>query len=157
HLVDTSVTVTGNTLTANLTSPSYQWLACDNGFGVIPGQTGQSFTVGSDGNYAVIVSDGVCSDTSGCHFVLAVGVADRLDAVLEVFPNPSSSIVHLRRTDLQALGQIQLFTVDGRMVTNKIVTDANTFQLDLSALPVGLYFLRMEINGQPGSFKLARE
>ncbi|MBK9448198.1 MAG: T9SS type A sorting domain-containing protein [Bacteroidetes bacterium] len=157
HLVDTSVTVNGNTLTANLNSPSYQWLACDNGFGVIPGQTGQSFTVGSDGNYAVIVSDGICSDTSGCHFVLAVGVTNGMDAILEVYPNPSSGIVHLRRTDLQAIGQVELMTVDGRVVVIQQETDASAMDLDLGALPVGLYFLRLELNGRLVALKLAKE
>ncbi|HEX2900088.1 MAG TPA: LamG-like jellyroll fold domain-containing protein, partial [Bacteroidia bacterium] len=157
HAVDTSVTVNGNTLTASLVSPTYQWLSCDNGFGVIPGQSGQSFTVGSNGNYAVIVSDGICSDTSGCHYVLAVGLANAMDALLQVYPNPSSGTIHLNRTDLQALGQIRLMTVDGRMAALREFPSACTAELDLGIFPPGLYVLRMEVDGRQIAVKVVRQ
>ncbi len=157
HAVDTSVTVNGNTLTANLNSPSYQWLACDNGFGVIPGQTNQSFTVGSDGNYAVIVSDGICSDTSGCHFVLAVGLTNGIDAILEVYPNPSNGIVHVRRIDLQSIGHLRLLSIDGRMVATKQETDASAIDLDLSALPVWFVLPAFGLSNSNGGFEIGKE
>ncbi len=41
---DATVTVEGNTITANATNATYRWLDCDNGNAKIPDETGQSFT-----------------------------------------------------------------------------------------------------------------
>ncbi len=61
--IDTSVSVSAVTLTANATSATYQWLNCNENL-PITGQIGQSFTATIDGNYAVIIIKNNCSDTS---------------------------------------------------------------------------------------------
>ena len=64
--IDTSISATSSTLTANLSGATYQWIDCNNGNSPIPGVTGQSYTPSSDGTYAVIIDNGNCSDTSSC-------------------------------------------------------------------------------------------
>ena len=63
---DVNVTNVGGVLTSTQASGNYQWIDCDNASTAIAGETAQSFTPTADGNYAVIVSDGTCSDTSVC-------------------------------------------------------------------------------------------
>jgi hypothetical protein len=61
---------TTNTLTANQTSATYQWIDCSNNAS-IAGQTNQSFTPIADGNYSVIInSNNGCVDTSSCYVIV---------------------------------------------------------------------------------------
>ncbi len=63
--VNTAVTQSGLTLTANASGAGYTWIDC-NGFAPVGGQTSQSFTAAIPGTYAVIVSQSGCIDTSAC-------------------------------------------------------------------------------------------
>jgi hypothetical protein len=56
-----------NTLTANQSNATYQWLLCNGNYTAISGETNQSFTPTQiAGFYAVAVSQNGCADTSLC-------------------------------------------------------------------------------------------
>jgi len=63
--VNTSVTQTGSTLTADESGAAYVWLNCSGNIPV-SGETAQSFTSTSTGSYAVIITQSGCADTSLC-------------------------------------------------------------------------------------------
>lgn len=63
--IDTSVTLSDATITANNQSATYQWVNCSD-MSSIDGETSSSFTATVSGDYAVIVTEGVCSSTSSC-------------------------------------------------------------------------------------------
>ncbi len=63
--VNTNVTQSGSTLTSGATGATYQWVDC-NGYTPLAGQTYQSFTATAPGNYAVIITQQGCVDTSSC-------------------------------------------------------------------------------------------
>ena len=67
--LDTSVTRTGDSLSANLTGMNYQWVDCNNGFSPLAGDTAQlcATSLQQDGSYAVIITQGNCVDTSSCY------------------------------------------------------------------------------------------
>lgn len=67
--IDTSVTRESTTLTSNTLGANYTWVDCNQNFAPIPGATGQSFTPTVSGNYAVIVAQNGCVETSACYFV----------------------------------------------------------------------------------------
>ncbi len=113
-MVNTEVTVSGTTLSANTIADAYQWIDCDNGFTAIAGETNQSFTAGTNGNYAVIVSLGSCSDTSDCVNITTVNTEPGISRAIHIFPNPVSDELHIEipgntcKTDFEivnALGQ----------------------------------------------------
>ena len=64
--IDTSVTINNNILTANFNATEYQWVDCNNNFNPIPGDTLQTCILCQtvNGNYAVIVTESGCNDTS---------------------------------------------------------------------------------------------
>jgi len=64
--VNTGVTQSGFTLTADASGAVYIWINC-NGNTAVPGQIYQSFTAGTAGDYAVVVTQNGCSDTSACY------------------------------------------------------------------------------------------
>jgi len=80
--LDNDVTQFGNQLTADQNGALYQWLDCDNGLAVIPGEVNQSFTAGASGNYAVQITLLNCTgggdmvDTSTCVTVDCQGDID---------------------------------------------------------------------------------
>ncbi|SFT47391.1 Por secretion system C-terminal sorting domain-containing protein [Lishizhenia tianjinensis] len=63
---NTNILNTGSALTALETGVTYQWIDCDNGNAVISGETNQTFTPTASGNYAVILTNGSCTETTGC-------------------------------------------------------------------------------------------
>lgn len=67
--VNTNVNSNMNTLEAELSGASYQWLDCANNYTIIPGETNQSFTPSLTGNYAVEITTDGCVDTSSCYLV----------------------------------------------------------------------------------------
>ncbi len=69
--INANTSIVGTTISATNTTPSvsYQWVDCDNNLTLIPGETNQSFTPTTAGNYAVIVTLNGCSNISSCSFV----------------------------------------------------------------------------------------
>lgn len=91
--VDNTVSVNETTLTANQTNASYQWLDCNNSMSSIIGETLQSYTPNTTGNYAVVVTSNSsgCSDTSDCFIIDLSGIVEHSVNDVIVFPNPTSN------------------------------------------------------------------
>lgn len=66
--IDTSITISNNTLTANSSNSTYQWLDCENNY-VINNETNQSFYTNVIGYYSVVISKNGCIDTSSCKII----------------------------------------------------------------------------------------
>ncbi len=96
-VIDTSITVNFPMLIANLDDAVYQWVDCDNNFSVINGAIEQSFTPDVSGNYAVILEQDFCIDTSSCYNVDLTAVNSVAEQQLfMVSPNPTTGIVNIQ-------------------------------------------------------------
>lgn len=142
--IDNTVSDNGNTLTANETGASYQWINCTDGLD-ISGETNQSFTPTADGLYAVRIQKGTCSETSACITVntLGLGMNDLVTGV-SVFPNPAAEVITIRLSSLTNIGlsTVQITDLAGRVVFSqkmKVEQGDNTFVIDTNVLPQGLY------------------
>lgn len=146
--LDNTLSTSGITLTANQNNAIYQWIDCmDNS--PITGETGQSFTASSNGDYAVIVMDGVCSDTSDCVNINTVGM-EEFTLEFSVFPNPANNLINVETND--AIVAIKLFNSIGQMVyTGK---DKN---IDLSSFSNGIYTLVVQTEKQIGQKSIIKE
>jgi hypothetical protein len=90
--IDVTTTLNSITITANQGAATYQWIDCNNGNQPIAGATGQSFTATANGNYAVIITQNACSDTSVCVLILSVGTNSlSLIQAVNIYPNPSAT------------------------------------------------------------------
>ena len=77
NTVDVSTTqIDAVTIEANQSGAQYQWVDCDNSFAAISGETNQTFVASANGNYAVIVDDVTCADTSDCRVISTVGIEE---------------------------------------------------------------------------------
>ena len=139
--VDVSTSINGGTITAAASNATYQWLNCDSGITVISGATNQSFSPAIDGNYAVIVTVGNCSDTSSCAVV--VGIADGISDQFTLYPNPTTGrVVIAFGTTLDAV-QVEVFDLAGKRLLLKTEANAATTQLDFSNLVNGIYVVKL--------------
>jgi hypothetical protein len=139
--VDVSVSVAGNVLTANATGAAYQWLDCDNGLAPIPGATSQSYTALESGNYAVLVTAGLCANVSECVEVLSTGIAAEQASRWIIYPNPVADELTI---ELGGKGEAQPFDIMdpmGRLIRKGNVNGRAT--IEVPDLAPGIYLLRI--------------
>ena len=140
--IDNSVTENGNTLVANASGLSYQWLDCDNGNAPLSGETGQSFSPTENGTYAVEISNGTCSVISECvTSVVVTGVDHIKDDRIMIYPNPVEKFVYL---DLRAMTNpmINILDTNGR-VLKTVAARKKIEKINFGDLQSGVYFVKI--------------
>lgn len=134
---DTSVAQSGSTLTANQSGVSYQWFNCDNQ-SVISGETAQSFTPTVNGSYSVIIQNGMCTDTSGCHMVVIVGMEEIEEQLITLYPNPTTGRVKIDLSRGYKPLEVRVLNAEGKVV--KMIREVSTSQIQLDlGQAAGLY------------------
>lgn len=155
HSVD-NLTVTNDRTTLTSYGGSgntFQWIDCDNGNTIIPGETNSTFNPTFSGNYAVILTDSICTDTSDCiTFASTAGLTDMVFGHVQIFPNPTSGIVNVDLGNLTDVS-VKVYTVTGKLVyeMENINSVKHTFLLDVAA---GMYSLQLETKGLKKHYKL---
>ena len=141
-VLDISVTDNSPTLTVNASGVTYQWIDCTNGNTPIAGETSQSFTASSNGDYAVIVNDGTCEDTSACITVSNVGIHTIEKSEIEIYPNPASNILSID-FNKSFSGEVRLITIDGKIVLSKVINNLTQTELLIDDLATGMYSVQI--------------
>jgi hypothetical protein len=147
--INTNVNQNGATLTAAANGVTYQWIDCGNGNSAIAGATSQQYTpTALTGSYAVVVTNGACSDTSSCVLVDQNGIDDINGILFDVIPNPVDDQMTLLWTtsDMQ---DMELVDAAGRLVFTKNISGKNELVVNMEVLQSGVYFVRMI--GQTGT------
>jgi ELWxxDGT repeat protein len=135
-LADAAVTESNLILTATQAGASYQWINCTTNT-EIAGETNQSFTATVDGDYAVIVTDGLCIDTSACMTIAGLGISNDEQNQLVIFPNPTSANITIQSAE--KIESVLIYNTSGLLVQSEI---KNSFSVE--NLPAGIYFLRIQ-------------
>lgn len=135
--VDVSTSTVGLTITASNTGATgYQWIDCSTNL-PLSGETSASYTATQNGEYAVIVTEDGCSDTSACVTIADVGTMSLSKPEVHIYPNPSSD-------GLFYISGIQVEHIRVRDVTGKVLlVKYENGQLDLRSLQSGNYFLEL--------------
>ena len=64
---------------------------------------------------------------------------------LKIYPNPTSSVIHIDNIGDAKLQKVGLYDATGKMLVTEVIGATNTKQdLSLEHLPNGIYFLRLE-------------
>lgn len=143
HEVDVTVTTSGFTLSANNSGQQYQWMDCNNGYALITGETGQSFSPSSDGDYAVQINDGICTDTSDCVTVMGLDVNNFENDYIQIYPNPTSDRINILSKD-PSFEIIGIYNLSGQNVLPK--TKIHSYNIiDVSELAPGSYFIHVNV------------
>ena len=132
------MTSDGITLTADENSAIYQWIDCDANGNFISGETNQSFTANTDGSYAVIIDNGSCIDTSLCYTISGIGIKERNNTPIKIYPNPTRGKITIEGIDIK---NIIISDVSGTIIKQMVVNNKQV-DLDLSQEAKGIYFLK---------------
>lgn len=139
-MVDTSVTVNSPMLTANATDAMYQWINCETMSAMI-GDTNQSFIATSNGNYAVIVSQLGCADTSSCYQIIDISTVENgIKKRIILYPNPASAEMIIELLGKVHPTTISILDMHGAKLDEYILTKGNSqLKIDVSDYNPGVY------------------
>jgi hypothetical protein len=126
------------------TAGSYQWINCaDNS--IIGGETSASFTPTESGEYAVIVSQGTCSDTSDCYTVDFTGIeTDGMKFGVEVYPNPADKFLTVAMDSRHTNVSIKVVNTMGQVVLVEEILELDKTILDISRFNPGVYLISIK-------------
>ena len=152
-----SITQAGATLSANAVGATYQWITCKDSLN-IPGATNQIYTAIANGNYAVIVTQNGCIDTSVCHTVTGVSLNDYLEAnSIQISPNPTKDIIYITSKVPFKNVSIKIVNVMGEVIIEKEHLSGNHFEFYISNEANGVYFIEIKTSEGIKSAKLLKE
>ena len=149
NTVDNTTSVAGNTFTANLAGGTYLWIDCVTN-NTIATETNQSFTPTTPGDYAVIVSDGTCSDTSDC-VTSTVGLNENtLSKGFEIFPNPTKGAFTIAISGI-VTDKVTVIITEARgkvIMTQEFTNVSESMELPvhLNSMEAGVYFVTITAN-----------
>lgn len=146
-VVDTSVTVISDLLTAQASDALYQWLDCSTWL-PIEGATEQSYQPSVTGYYAVMITQQGCIDTSGCYYVIITGLKDmETSGLIRIYPNPAFDKLTVETEKMSGLLEFKITDIMGSEVLKRVSIPSGTVEMDVSGLDNGCYFLTIH-NGQ---------
>jgi len=138
------VTVSGNTITAEIAGANYQWYNCATQQ-PIPNATQQSYTATQSGSYSVVVSNGSCSGESDCQTINWSTLDELSDGGIVLYPNPATDAFTLQFPVYSEVS-MTLFDVTGRVVL-EIKLDGVEHQIDVRNLSTGSYRIVLSNGG----------
>jgi hypothetical protein len=152
--IDNTITVAGNTITANQSGATYQWIDCLNSNAPVNGETGQVFLPQYNSDFAVIITMGACSDTSSCTSIIT-GIAQTAGLPFTVSPNPSSGQVTLQLPQAMNDASFDVFNATGQLVLRVIPAGVIT----TVELPdaTGIYLIRFTAPGISGLSRVIKK
>jgi ELWxxDGT repeat protein len=152
--VDAGVEQSGNILQALADGASFQWLDCDQGFNPIEGADHSQFTATENGNYAVEVTVGDCSEISECFSISNVGVDQiELSDKLIVYPNPSTGTFTIDLGVDFKNSSLRITDVKGLVLYTK-KAEKQLVEIEFDAGP-GIYFIHVLNKGMAHAAKIA--
>lgn len=147
-LANATVTESNYTITATQSGASYQWLNCTTN-AIIPGETGQSYTVTADGDYAVIVTDGICTDTSACTTILGMGIYSEDLFSISLYPNPASDFLTVLSPE--PVEEISLYNAAGVRVQTE-----NESSFSVQNLENGIYLVYVKTHNHCSTLRFIK-
>ena len=144
--INTSLSTSGWTINAvDVAGASYNWVDCDAAYSsVIPAVTAPTFNVTSAGNYAVIIEQDGCVDTSACFLFDDARLDENDGPTVIINPNPSTNNIHVILGEEWINVSIELTDLSGRIVFKGDYTSSHTIDIDLSRLAAGEYILTVK-------------
>ncbi|MES2799787.1 MAG: LamG-like jellyroll fold domain-containing protein [Bacteroidota bacterium] len=144
------ITASNNVLTATQISAGYQWIDCGNGNQEVVGANSQTFTPTANGSYAVIVTNGTCSDTSTCLVVSTIGIDENNAMQLSVQPNPSFDKVTV--VSSSKIDEVLVYASSGELV----MMETNSM-FNIEHLARGVYILKIKTENGIGMIRLIKQ
>ncbi|MFK7784716.1 MAG: choice-of-anchor tandem repeat GloVer-containing protein, partial [Crocinitomicaceae bacterium] len=136
--VSVSYTGIGALVATAPAAQTFQWVNCDSNYAEIPGETSLLYLPSTNGNYAVVVTDGSCTDTSACFTVADAGLEDDLNSNIRLYPNPTNDIITIQSSFV--IDAIEVYSLTGEL----LFRSENENQVDLSSFANGSYLFKIQ-------------
>ncbi|MCG8412110.1 MAG: T9SS type A sorting domain-containing protein, partial [Bacteroidales bacterium] len=153
HSVDTAVIQTDTSLIAHAENAVYQWVNCDSNYAHISGANFRAFRITQAGNYAVIIIQDQCADTSACVQVASVGIYDNKSANIRIYPNPSDGKITIEGLNPDVWGIVKIWNTVGEIILQEKVKQQSLI-IDLNGEPRGTYLIQIIYDNNVYSTKI---
>ncbi|WP_276135089.1 T9SS type A sorting domain-containing protein [Polluticoccus soli] len=142
--VNTGVSLAGSTLSASASGATYQWINCSTG--PVAGATAQTFAPTVTGNYAVIVMQGGCGDTSVCTSVIGTDVSDVQHAAAAIYPNPTTGALSIELNKQYSNVEVTITSAVGAVVSKTAYSNTRSINASVDGAN-GIYFISINADG----------
>jgi hypothetical protein len=124
---------------------TYQWLYCDNNYSPVPIGNTQIFNNGYvNGNFAVAITVGNCTDTSACIMVAAWGIEEyNAGKLIGLYPNPNNGTFMLDLPKHAQKINIRISDITGRVLWSSSDSDKKQVPVSFDG-PAGMYVLTVQ-------------
>lgn len=139
--VDVTTSHNGGVISANASGLSYQWINCLTNM-PLAGETSANFTPTMNGDFAVIVNDGTCSDTSACVTVNYIGLKELNGFPLHFYPNPAVDQLIIQSESLVD-ASIRIYDAAGRLVYENLMIGSNLLSIPTQSYEGGVYLMHV--------------
>ena len=154
---DLTTSTSGETITANNSDASYQWLNCDDNYAIIANETGASFTATVNGNYAVEITENGCVDTTDCVAITSAGIIENnFGDDLVVSPNPTDGNFSIDLGANYENAQITITDLSGKLIESKNFTNSQVLNLYLDEAS-GIYLVSIQAGNKKAIIQLVKE
>jgi hypothetical protein len=154
--IDVTISREGNTLTVLEPGALYQWLDCENEYNPLVNETNQTFSCTSNGNYAVEVAKGACTDTSEIEEVSIFTLIKNIpqNGIL-IYPNPTNDVIHVDLGAENPESKVVISDVNGSFVKEIRSVNQRLLTITLDA-PSGIYFMTVITNNNKTVFRIVK-
>lgn len=151
-LPDVRVNVNGNEIIAPIGGGTYQWVTCPDYTNIPSASTNYNYIATVNGDYAVIVSNNNCVDTSNCVTISSVGFQEYTDHTnLSIYPNPSNGNFILSfNNDKDQIATISILNSVGQSIyeyRKPLNSRMDHIPIELDQ-PMGIYFVKINFGDQ---------
>lgn len=157
--IDSTINKYEDSLQANSSGATYQWLDCNNNFKAISGETDQSFTPQESGDYAVKITKNGCTDTSQCYSIQNVGgvLQNDFGSSLKYYPNPTNGRVKIKLNKRYEAITATVSDLSGKTINKKTFKNIKRFPVSLEGAK-GYYLITIESNiGEKARIKILKK
>lgn len=155
-IIDPTISVSGFTLTAVQSGMTYQWVDCGNAYAPIAGATNQSYTATYSSDFAVVIDNGVCTDTSVCETIAGASINEVVEGDVKIFPIPAQNELTIQLVDNQTGFEVSLFDLSGKLIY-QTAEQGNWTILDLSTLEAGTYIVEVKTSNGVVTSQVVRQ
>ncbi len=156
-IIPPTISANGINLTCNYTYSTYQWINCSTNLPII-GANQPTFIPTLNGDYAVVVSEGSCIDTSNCYTISTVNLIE-MDFLTQIkgYPNPTSDIFTIDLGKEFEGVEVKIFSLVGQLILSEKYAHSQLLQIKLPEMK-GVYFANISLlNGESTTLKMIKE
>ena len=85
-------------------------------------------------------------DTVDIRFITCTGIDEITKSTISIYPNPTSGLTRFELNGVQDNATLTIYSIEGQTVYTKQIAGNTTSELDLTALPKGLFFVKIYNN-----------